>query len=52
MNDKKYVPKHLKDSAPVHYEKLDENPIDLKWLNQLIDECQKESSIYDKKGVT
>lgn len=41
MSSKKYVPKHLKESAPDKYEKIDENPVDLDWLNKFIDECQK-----------
>lgn len=49
MNDKKYVPKHLKDASDEHYERLDENPVDLDWLNKFIDECQSEDT---KKGDT
>lgn len=49
MNDKKHVPKHLKSNNSKHYEKLDENPVDLDWLNKFIDECQKTDA---KKGDT
>lgn len=54
MDNKRYIPKHLKEPVPRHYEKLDENPVDLEWLNRFIDECQKEKweRLYIKKGAT
>jgi hypothetical protein len=56
MKNKKYVPKHLNAEQPTRGKRIemkpvdDENPVDLDWLNKFIDECQKENSIYDKKG--
>lgn len=49
MDNKRYIPKHLKEPVPIKYEKLDENPVDLDWLNKFIDECQKTDN---KKGDT
>ena len=58
MNDKKYVPKHLKTERPTRGKRIemkpidDENPVDIDLLNKLIDEYQKEKleRLYIKKG--